>query len=302
MKQMANTRWPDFFIVGAPKAGTTLLHECLCVHPDVFMPELKEPRYFVRAPDGSSKRTALAVQSEAEYLALFAKAEANQLIGEASPQYLARPLALERIVRQCPGARIIILLREPVSRAWSNYLMHHERAGKHRNGFPEVVRREMDAKLRGEKPPTGYVTTGEYGRWVVEWFERFGRDNVGVFLFDDLKRDIQAFSEQAVDFLGLDVAKLPPVSGGVRRNEYVAARSRVASKLAGNRVLKRGWRKLKGIGMAPNPAGIKRVLYKSQPKPEIDPETASLLAAHYRDDIARLEAVLGEELPSLYYE
>lgn len=214
MSDNAVHRWPDFFIVGAPKAGTTLLHEQLSAHPDIFMQALKELRYFNRPAKGSSQGV-LAAGSEVEYLALFASAGEAQVSGEALPQYLASPRALARIAVQCPQARIIMLLREPVSRAWSNDLMHRERGGKHRgDDFPAVVRRELEAGNRGETEPTRYVETGEHGRWVPEWLNRFGSENVGVFLFEDLKRDAQAFAAQVVAFLGLDSSKLPVVSGG----------------------------------------------------------------------------------------
>ena len=115
-------RIPDFFIVGHPKSGTTALYEMLRRHPQVFMPDVKEPRFF--AEDLRSRLQAGAVagaprealpETLEEYLALFADALPGQVVGESSPSYLRSAVAAQLIADAQPGARIIAILREPAS-------------------------------------------------------------------------------------------------------------------------------------------------------------------------------------------
>src|ERR1700688_439010 len=111
-------RVPEFFVIGNPKSGTTALYKMLRQHPQIFMPDFKEPRFFapdaqVRAPKAG--QTTVRPRTLEAYKALFAAARPDQLAGDGSPQYLRSPEAAARIAEQRPDARIIAILREPVS-------------------------------------------------------------------------------------------------------------------------------------------------------------------------------------------
>ena len=111
------TRAPDFFIVGHPKCGTTALYEMLRVHPQIYMPDLKEPWFLASdmRPRFQPPRSAPPLQTLEEYLALFRDAEPQQRAGEASSSYLLSHTAAGEIAELCPDARIIAILREPAS-------------------------------------------------------------------------------------------------------------------------------------------------------------------------------------------
>src|SRR5262249_47246667 len=109
---MAKPVWPNFFIVGAPRAGTTSLYQYLKQAPGIYMSPVKEPHYFGH---NSGRR------SEAKYLELFRGAEGHSAVGEASVSYLRNPGTAERIKRSLPGARIIIIVRDPVEVVYSHY-------------------------------------------------------------------------------------------------------------------------------------------------------------------------------------
>ena len=118
----AGTRVPDFFIVGHEKCGTTALFNILRQHPQVFMPDLKEPRFFFRdRPRSDATKEWIGAGADLRpgtldaYLSLFADAGPEQRAGEASPQYIRSPDAARLIAQVQPGARIIALLREPTS-------------------------------------------------------------------------------------------------------------------------------------------------------------------------------------------
>ncbi len=118
----AGTRVPDFFIVGHEKCGTTALFNILRQHPQIFMPDLKEPRFFFRdRPQSDSTEQRIGAGADLRpgtldaYLSLFADAGPDQRAGEASPQYIRSPEAARLIAQVQPGARIIAVLREPTS-------------------------------------------------------------------------------------------------------------------------------------------------------------------------------------------
>jgi hypothetical protein len=115
-------KWPNFFIVGAPKAGTTSLHAQLQSVPGIFMSRIKEPNYFSRTliPDDHQVRP---IRDSQKYLQLFDGVTSEAVVGEASPTYLADPDAPRLIHDVSPEARILISLRDPVERAFSHYLM-----------------------------------------------------------------------------------------------------------------------------------------------------------------------------------
>ncbi len=115
-------RVPDFFIVGHPKSGTTALYQMLRAHPQIFMPSVKEPRFLAHDLRAFAPSTPNQPDTLADYLALFAPAGAEQLVGEASSSYLRSREAASAIAELSPGARIIAIFREPASFVRSQHL------------------------------------------------------------------------------------------------------------------------------------------------------------------------------------
>jgi len=163
---MAKDIWPNFFIVGAPKAGTTSLYNYLRRAPGVYMSPRKEPRYFTTInPVGVTAMRP--VRDRAEYLRLFQGAKDEVAIGEASVTYLRDPETPKRIKEVVPGSRIIMLLRDPVERAFSDYLMH-VREGWQTLSFQEVMRTDL------------YLGKGFYAQQVKRYLDIFGPQRVKI--------------------------------------------------------------------------------------------------------------------------
>ena len=161
--------WPNFFIVGAAKAGTTSLHRYLEQHPQVFMSSVKEPRFFEAGWEKIGKARFLIparIAGEREYLQLFKEAGESKAIGEASPSYLYDEEAPYLIKEKIPKAKIIISLRDPIDRAYSQYL-HFVRAGIETKPFCDALFNEL-----GDY----YVQPGQYSDQVRRYLEVFGRD------------------------------------------------------------------------------------------------------------------------------
>jgi hypothetical protein len=216
---------PNFVIIGAQKAGTTTLYQLLRTHPAIFMPTVKEPGFFIRGfPDPvrfqtlrrpDDGRTATPVGSRGadwstlgEYASLFEPGAAFPLRGEASTPYLPSPYAARRIAEVLPDVRLIVLLRDPVERAFSAYNYNLSRGTEPASTFAEAVASE----LRGERDDWvygwRYLYTGRYAEHLHRYLEVFPRERLGVYRFEALRADSGAVFADACRFLGVD-----PVAG-----------------------------------------------------------------------------------------
>ena len=205
-------RLPEFFIIGHEKSGTTALYEMLRRHPQIFMPDLKEPRFFMRdaasrAPAGKGVRP----RTLADYLALFAAASPEQRAGEASPQYIRSPDAARRIAELQPDARIIALLREPTSFLRSYHLENLASAIESERDLRKAMaleerRRHGDAIPRGCEAPDRLLYS-EHVRYVEQlrrFHAVFPRERVLPLIYDDFRRDNVGTVGEVLRFLEVD--------------------------------------------------------------------------------------------------
>ncbi len=176
------TRLPSFIIIGAQKAGTTSLYSYLGRHPDVELPANKEIHFFDNKYD----------RGMAWYLDQFpAGLPEGKITGEASPYYLFHPLAAERVARECPEVRLIVLLRDPVERAYSHYMMERRVGNEPLATFgealaaePQRLQGEADRIIRGEcrfnfnHQIFSYASRGLYAVQLTKWLEFFPPDRL----------------------------------------------------------------------------------------------------------------------------
>jgi hypothetical protein len=202
---------PNFFIVGAPKAGTTSLYDYFRAHPEIYMSPVKGPRFFcyTRQADPWSYR----YRTLDEYRALFDGVTSEPAVGEATALYFEYPRTAARIAELVPDARIIAVLREPVQRAFSIYHMNLRDRGTHAGlGFLPAL--ERDGKLRKL-----------YFDGLNPFFERFPRENIKVILFEELAADPLATVQALYAFLGVRTDFVPDLAvsnpGGVPRNRLL---------------------------------------------------------------------------------
>lgn len=287
----ANARWPDFFIVGQPKAGTSSLQVYLSQVPGICMSKIKEPNHFARivVPDDSRIRP---IRDVAAYHALFGHAKPGDLLGEASPTYLEDPDAARLIRAVSPRARIIVSLRDPVDLMYSFYLMLLRNDGA--ASFLEEIRRKL-AITEGVnwKRIELRLEYGYYYEGLKRYLDLFGRDNVKVVLFEDMVRDTASVVQEVLDFLGI---AHPAAALDLRSyNEYGAPRGPWARAILGNRrVLQLAERAFP----APFRNWVRRTfLLKKAAKPVMEPEAERLLVDLYRDDLSRTVDLLGIDPP-----
>jgi hypothetical protein len=195
---------PDFFLVGAPKCGTTALHTYLARHPDIGMSKAKEPNFF--ASDTVRHR---AFATLPEYLATFEGIRGKARIGEGSVLYLSSPAAPQAIRNFNSSAQIIIMLRDPIEVMHALHSQRLHGGSEHIIDFEEAVestqiRYWLQGPFKGE--PVGGLTYRELARFstqVRRYFEIFGRKSVHVINFVDFVRDPKKAYGNVLKFLDL---------------------------------------------------------------------------------------------------
>ena len=202
---------PNFFIVGAPKCGTTSLHEYLQRHPEIFMPFFKEPHFFGSDLEGSRFRQFRAKPER--YLKLFRDARGEKRIGESSPWYLTSERAAAEIQAYDPAAKIIIMLRNPIDMMYSMWSQFRYSGNEQIETFEEALAAEADRQAGRRIRRVAHCVTGlryremtRFARQVPRYFERFGRENVKIIIFDDFRSDTPAVFRDVLAFLEVDPA------------------------------------------------------------------------------------------------
>jgi Sulfotransferase domain len=205
-------RAPDFFIVGQPKSGTTALYEMLRSHPQIYMPDGKEPWYFATElqlrppprPDGIPATLE-------EYLRLFDAAGASQRIGEASPLYLWSRTAAGRIAEIQPAARIIMILREPASLLHSLHLQFVKTYVETETDFATALSLEEERRQGRRIPRYTYwpqaLLYSDHVRYVEQlrrYEMLFPPEQMLVLIYDEFRRDNEATVRTVLRFLELD--------------------------------------------------------------------------------------------------
>jgi hypothetical protein len=187
-------RLPDFLLIGAPKAGTSALHAALALHPDLYLSPVKEPKYYMcgdspppayKGP-GDAHSSQEWVWQRARYRQLFAEAPDGALCGESTPFYLYNRDARRRIATDLPGAKLIAVLRDPVDRAYSNWMHLWADGLEPCSDIVEACRREQKRIDDGWAPFWHYQALGMYGRQLADLYDQFPREQVLLLRYRDL--------------------------------------------------------------------------------------------------------------------
>ena len=290
-----NTVWPNFYVVGAQKCGTTSLYQHLKKHPQVFLPEVKEPAYFSDPPPPGAKLLYPDSRVTIDYYqGLYRDARGFEAIGDTSPHYLRDADSARRIHEVCPGAKIIVMLRDPVVRAHSAYLMNLLRDFDSAPTFGQALQRDKERNKGSWFTAWQYVEAGLYSSQVRRYLDKFGKDQVLVLMFEDLAVRSQELFAQVASHLGVDPGLIDVTSVSEPHNYYRMPRFKTAYRIAGalglrSKLTSPSFRRLL------NRSGL---LFKTE-KPPLDAESRKYLQEIYGPDIAQLEELLGRKLPEL---
>ena len=294
--------FPNFFILGVPKAGTTSLSSYLNQHPDVFLPKEKEPKaLFYRYADGEFQEEADQIvgkdrRSMAHYNSLFESAGTAHAVGESS-FYLYSQYALETLQKLTPKAKFIIIFRNPVDRAYSNYL-HLRRTGEEPiEDFRVAIARE-DARDKNLRFFMRYRESGLYTRHLKRYFSAFPHEQFYIQLYEHWNADNQRILREIFTFLDVDAnvpidleqkfqvgseARLPALGNFLHHQPPLKqALEKIFQPILPKSVRYGIWTYLRDLN--------------SKPAPRIDPQTRAELAAFYREDILELQELIGMDL------
>ncbi|HMB89289.1 MAG TPA: sulfotransferase [Rhodothermales bacterium] len=291
---------PNFLIVGAAKAGTTSLYHYLRQHPDVFMPEALKESFFLSGLSptqfvgpGRQYGSRMITTWEA-YQDLFAGSADCPARGEACVAYLYFTDETIASIRQWLGrdVRIIISLRDPVGRAYSNYL-HHVGDGIEPLPFEEAVEASGWRRKAGWWWGFDYLEVGFYYRQVKAYLDAFGAEQVLILLHGDLEADVQGTLSRIFRFLGVEATFVPDVL--LRHNVTGLPRSEwIHSIMAGTGRVRNIFKNLLPIQMRRR---LKHLyIQKGLARPPLAPEMRRRLIETYKSDVQRLQALIERDL------
>ena len=310
----ANT--PDFFIAGAPKAGTDALYYDLDQHPEIYMSPLKEPCYFSseirlenfesseqarRKGQGESirkyihgpmseKRFGGVISEWDDYLRLFAGVRAEKAIGEGSVCYLWSKTAAHAIASRLPGARIIIVLMDPAQRAFAQYLKIVSN-GSFNHSFDEHLKAcfALNDKRLGLLHP--FLEFGLYAEQVQRYMAAFPRRQIHISFHEDATANPEGWFAGILEFLGVDPSFVPERGRGEYHSTVPrfagfskALRARGIWKAIGHRVPDR----LRDQA--------KKLVYRQPGSMVMAPTERNVLVNYYREDVLKLQALLNRDL------
>lgn len=282
----------DFIGIGAAKAGTTWLCDNLALHPDIYIPEKKELVYFnptlIRMPGTPNPDYDKPV----EWLHEFYKASEKRINGEFSVQYMQVEGTAQKIYDYNPNAKIIAMLRHPAEQVFSYWQYNIQRG--------VVSYKTLEAAIKGR--PDLFNSTFYYQQ-LKPYYDLFPKENIGVFLFDDMIADRKTFFKSITDFLG--VAPFYPESLEQKSNVTKKPKSVFLNRvIQGTRhfITKNGLEwiipLLKGLGIVQLGTFIrdKANVTKIKNKPKLNIEQKNRLVDYYLSDIEELEKLIGRDL------
>jgi hypothetical protein len=292
---------PNFFIVGAPKCGTSAMNDYLSRHPDIFMAK-KEVHYFGSDLQTRSRPTAT------QYLDLFRGGESKKIVGEASVWYLFSKSAAKEIMDFSPGAKILAMLRNPVDVVHALHSQHLFDANEDVADFEAALALEQARKLGQSLPRSrdyfslpSYIDSVRFAEQLERYFSAFGRECVEVMIYDDFKKAPSEAVARALSFLGLSPMSSPDY-------EEINVNKRVQSQ-ALHRALKNPAPALRRIARTLLPSravrhwlmsSVDRINVTPGPRRSMRAETRAALLATLTPEIQKLELLLGRDLSGWY--
>jgi hypothetical protein len=307
---MLTDKKPNFFIVGAPKCGTTALAYYLSMHPQIYMGRKEMhffgsdlhfgPQFYRRDPDA--------------YLAEFEDCKGQPRIGESSVWYLFSRNAAREIKAFSPDARIIIMLREPVSMLYALYSAFRADGNEHLPTFREALEAEDDRRAGRQIGRRTYLAQGlvyrevpRFAEQVQRYFDVFGRERVHVIIYDDFNLDTSRAYYQALEFLGLslegEVPAFKRVNANVNGNDSV--RFPLIRDVLNDPLVRGTAIKLRGLLPHPVFAWVQKqglrlnafnFVQSSSRRPPLPSDLKISLQREFAPEVERLSALLGRDL------
>lgn len=283
---------PNFFIIGAPKCGTTSVVQWLRDHSNIFIPEFKEPHYF------NTDHNFNNVYDLTHYEDLFSEAnKEHKAVGEGSVWYLYSDAAVSNILDYNPEAKFLVLLRNPIDMAYSLHKQKVFSMEQPQKDFKKAWQaqflsdKDLGGKFVREKKFLKYGDICKHGKYLTKLFKTVDRNRVLVIFLEDIKRDELKEYKKILDFLDVrydNRIDFPVVNKAKKRKSYLLAYlTKTFSKI------KRLFKIKLGFGLLNKIEDINRSQKERQ---GIDPQMQDSLKEYFAEDINKLMQIVGRDL------
>ncbi len=316
-----SNKLPNFFIIGVVKGGTTSLYNYLSQHPDIYLPPIKETNHFsksdIRKEDflktysldveidldkyirlGMKEVVHIAhVNNEEHYKALFSKVENQRAIGEISNSYMICPSSASSIFEFNPSAKIIVMLRNPIQRAWSQYLMNIREAKSCHESFIQELKSDDSCEKKGWGVNHQYLELGKYAEQLQRYVDLFGREQILVLFHEDYKEDTAGTMSEICSFLEIDASFQFDTSQ--KSNISSLPRFGFLNKVLIESGILQGLKKQV-------PRSLRRkfntLLYTSKDLPKLSPDQKDWLRTYYMKEVNALTSFLSYDVTDKWIE
>ena len=303
---------PNFFVVGAPKCGTTSLYHYFSQHPEIYLSPIKEPVYFAKDivewhnrcspsdpyfdPDSYFRRSSfyfvhIAYLTKLEhYLALFRNVKNEKAIGEMAVLNLFSKVAAREIFKFNPEGKIIIILRNPIERTFSHFTAELRDGRVSTKDFIKCVMEDFEKSE--DKCKKYFVEESLYFRQVKRYLDIFPKGNVKVILFDDLKKDVKGICAELFEFIG--VSANVDISFSDKKNQSYVPRFHTLNSFA-----KKIRRRFKGLfpeGVPPLLKDFYNLIMMEKSKPVLSAEDRKFFMPFFKEDILKTQGLIGKDL------
>jgi len=302
-----NFKKPNLFLAGQPRCGTSALHNFLDQHPEIFMSPAKEPHHFckdiIEESDAfyKSRKYYLKYRNDSDYLALFKGAVNEKIIGESTANYLYSEVSAEEIYKFNPDAKIVMILREPVSflYSWYGYLL--SRLQEDAESFEKALQLEQKRKTGENIPQTieapsrlYYSERIKYKQHLERFFRLFDNSRIKVIIYEDFKRNNQKVYKNILEFLNVDSNFTPDFSIINKRKN---ARHPKLNRLLLNPFLTKILLTIVPVRLrAKIKQLLNKILFSGKPKGEINPQLRKKLMMQYKPQVVEISSLLNIDL------
>jgi len=297
---------PNFFIIGQSKSGTSALYFSLRQHPDIYMSKVKEPCHFcrdiIKESDAFHQRKAFFdYREEKKYLKLFAAAKNEKIVGEATTIYIASEVAADEIWKFNPEARIVVLLRDPVSFVFSLHNENYRKSQENIGDLATAIQLEKERRRGKHVPPNCfcprmlfYSERVQYKKQVLRFLDRFGDSNMKVIIYEDFKEDNEKVFKDILKFLGVDSSFVPEIE---KRNVSGVPRSGKLNTMIMSSPIKRKIQTILPDSLYSlfKPIG-RKLLWEEEPPEPIDDSLRRELMIQYKPEVIATSELLGINL------
>ncbi len=289
---------PNFLIIGAAKAGTTALHNYLQQHPQIYLTPDKETNFFAfEGIDidfqgiGDEALKKFSITDLATYQKQFIAVTNESAIGEACPLYLYHSESAKKIYHYIPNCRLIIILRNPIDRAYANYL-HLIRDGREPlQDFNQALELEPQRIANNWEWFWHYIQVGYYSRQIKRYYDLFKRQKIAIYLYEDLTASPINLLQDIFRFLEVDNNFIPDFS--IRPNKSGIPKNKLLHQL----LMKPN--PIKSLFKPLFPASIRqKIQHRNLAKPQMSSETRQKLTQLFREDILACQDLIQRDLSS----